>query len=77
MITVEQIHTIISNVVPKINVNKINPYIPLREYGLDSIDFFSIIIELQELLGNEIPDEDIDQIQTVADIQEYFSNQKS
>ncbi len=72
MITVEQIHNIIHNTVPAVDVGKIDPNTRLREYGIDSMDFFNIVLELQELLGKEIPDEDIDQVRTVAAIQEYF-----
>ena len=72
MITVEQIHKIIKDVNTDHDVSKIDPNTRLREYGVDSIDFFNIVLELQELLGKEIPDEDIDQLRTVASIVEYF-----
>lgn len=72
MITREQIHDIIRQIVPGIGVSKIDANTRLREYGIDSMDYFSIILELQELLGKEIPDEDIDQLTTVASIQEYL-----
>ena len=71
MITTDQIHKIIGDIVPNVDVSKIDPHTRLREYGIDSMDFFNIILELQELLGKEIPDEDIDQVRTVASIQEY------
>lgn len=72
MITVAQIHEIIKNVDPDIDVSTIEPSKRLRDYGLDSMDFFNVIIQLQELLGKEIPDEDIDQLLTVASIMEYL-----
>ncbi len=72
MITIEQIHEIIHEIVPNVDVSKIDPNTRLSEYGIDSMDFFNIILELQELLGREIPDEHIDQVRTVASIQEYF-----
>lgn len=72
MIAVAQIHEIIKNIDPDIDVSTIEPGKRLRDYGLDSMDFFNIIIQLQELLGKEIPDEDIDQLLTVASIMEYF-----
>lgn len=77
MITTEQIHKIIHDIVPAVDVSKIEPNTRLREYGIDSMDFFNIILELQELLGKEIPDEDIDQVRTVASIQEYFKKHGS
>jgi acyl carrier protein len=72
MITTERIHSIIHEAVPAVDVSKIDPNTRLREYEIDSMDFFNIILELQELLGKEIPDEDVDQLRTVASIQEYF-----
>lgn len=72
MITIEKIHEIIKNNCPQVDVNKIAAETRLREYGIDSMDFFNIILELQESLGKEIPDEDIDQLRTVASIQDYF-----
>lgn len=72
MITVEKIHAIIKSNCPQVDVNKINADSRLREYGIDSMDFFNIILDLQEALGKEIPDEDIDQLRSVASIQEYF-----
>lgn len=72
MITVEKIHLIVKNTCPQVDVEKIAPDTRLREYGIDSMDFFNIILELQEELGKEIPDEDIDQLRTVASILDYF-----
>jgi acyl carrier protein len=72
MITVEKIHEIIKTNCPQVDIRKITADSRLREYGIDSLDFFSIILELQQALGKEIPDEDIDQLRTVASIQEYF-----
>lgn len=72
MITTEQIHRIIHEAVPEVDISKINSNTHLREYGIDSMDFFNIVLGLQELLGKEIPDEHIDQQSTVASIQEYF-----
>jgi len=73
MITIEKIHTIIRNNAPSVDISKIEKHVNLREYGVDSMDFFNIVLELQEILGKEIPDEDIDQVRTVADIQKYFN----
>lgn len=72
MITIEKIHEIIKTSCPNVDTSKIMPDVRLREYDIDSMDFFNIILELQEELGKEIPDEDIDQLRTVASIQDYF-----
>jgi acyl carrier protein len=73
MITIEKIHNIIRNNAPSVDVSKIEEHVKLREYGIDSMDFYNIVLELEEILGQQIPDEDIDQLRTVADIQKYFN----
>lgn len=77
MITITKIHEIIKIACPNVDTSKIAPDTRLREYGIDSMDFFNIILELQEILGKEIPDEDIDQLRTVASIQDYFKKNVS
>ncbi len=72
MITTQDILNVIQSVCPNIDTSKIDPNTRLREYGIDSMDFFNIILELQELLKKEIPDEDIDQVRTISSIKEYF-----
>lgn len=72
MITESQIHNIIEKALPNFDISQIRPHIRLREYGIDSLDFFAIILGLQDALGKEIPDEDISQLTTVESIQEYF-----
>lgn len=73
MIAIEKIHEIIKTNCPQVDISKITTHTRLREFGVDSMDFFNIILDLQEALGTEIPDEDIDQLRTVASIQEYFN----
>jgi acyl carrier protein len=74
MISVEQIHAIIKQVVPAVDTASMKPDVRLREYGVDSLDFFDIVLELQTLSGHEVPDEDLDQLRTVEAIQRYFAN---
>lgn len=71
MITIEDILMIINGVCPKVDTESIKPNVLLREYGIDSLDYFDILLQLQERLGKEIPDEDVDQLRTVASIREY------
>ncbi len=77
MITTEKIHEIIKTNCPNVDTSKIALDTRLREYGIDSMDFFNIILELQDVLGKEIPDEEIDKLRTVTSIQEYFRENAS
>jgi acyl carrier protein len=72
MINTEKILEAINKACPEIDKSKIESDVQLREYDIDSMDFFAIILELQEILGKEIPDEDLDQLRTIASIQDYF-----
>jgi acyl carrier protein len=46
---------------------------PLREQGVDSLDFSGVLFNIEEIFGIEIPDEDIDDIQTINQIVEYVN----
>ena len=75
MITIEQIKTAISDNVPDINVDDIPHNAKLKDNEIDSLDFFNIVLDLQTLSGiEEIPDEDIDQLNTIDAIYDYFQD---
>lgn len=69
------IKELIVKVVPDLNLEQIEDDTLLREYDIDSIDFFTIILEVQDAAGIEIPDEDLDQCRTVNLIQRYCADQ--
>lgn len=72
MITIEQIKTALTENVTNVNIEAIPLDGRLRDYGIDSLDYFSIINELQSLTGVEVPDEDIDQLISIDAIYTYF-----
>lgn len=74
MITIEQIKTIIVEVASHVDIDSIKNDVRLRDYDIDSLDFFNIILELQTLSGVVVPDEDLDQLRTVDSIYHYFQN---
>ncbi|MDU9404600.1 acyl carrier protein [Pseudomonas sp. zfem004] len=46
----------------------------LREvYGLDSLDMFNVLLEIQAYTGREVPESDIEGLRTVNDFVAYFS----
>ena len=45
----------------------------LDDLGADSLDIVEFIMALEEELGLEIPDEDVEKIVTVKDVVEYIS----
>ncbi|MDP1859617.1 MAG: acyl carrier protein [Gemmatimonadaceae bacterium] len=72
MITEEQIFACIHKVNAHLDTNAMSAEGDLRKMGLDSLDMFSLLLELQELTGVEIPDEDIPSVQSVAKLREYL-----
>lgn len=45
----------------------------LKDLGIDSLDFFNILIALEEITGRKVSDEDSERLVTIKDIAEYFS----
>ena len=42
------------------------------DLGLDSLDVFNILNDLEALTGIQVPDEDVDKLQTIDSILKYF-----
>ncbi len=47
------------------------------ELGLDSLDVFNIFIELESQAGIQVPDSDIEKLQTIDNIHAYLVNRNS
>lgn len=45
----------------------------LAKSGLDSLDFYNVLVELEKTTGLTVPDEDIDQLKSIALIIKYFN----
>jgi len=56
--------------VKRIPVEKITVDSNLREMGIDSLDVFTLLFELENAFKISIPDDDVRSIQTVNDIVE-------
>lgn len=73
MITIDDVRTAmaaakVSKPVDDLDVNK-----PFADQGIDSLDVFNLLLELQEKTGKEVSDEDVGDIRTVNDLLDYFS----
>ena len=44
-----------------------------KSLGIDSLDVFNILIELESLTGKKVPDEDVEKLSTLGDLLNYFS----
>ncbi len=47
------------------------------ELGLDSLDVFNIFVELEVLTGIQVPDDDVEKLQTIDNIHAYFAAEGS
>jgi len=65
-IIVEQLEVSIDKVVPKASF--------VNDLGADSLDLVELVMALEEVLGEEIPDEEAEKIQTVQDVTTYIKD---
>lgn len=72
--TAEDIKKIISEAIPLFNSDSIVSDIPIGHQGVDSLDLTSIYFLLEDKFGIKIPDEDMNQVQTIDAIVKYFNN---
>lgn len=45
----------------------------LKSLGIDSLDMFSVLVELESISCKSIPDEDVDKLTTIRSLVKYFS----
>ena len=58
-----------------IDADSINETASFKEdLGVDSLDLFELVMELEEEFGIEIPSEDLENLATVADVAKYIEN---
>lgn len=73
MLNEDQIRKIIAEVSTKINWAEVGREDDFGELGLDSLDRFDIIVGLQEATEVEVPDDDVEKLNSIAAIEAYFS----
>lgn len=44
-----------------------------EDLGVDSLDIFEVVMELEDEFGIEIPNEDLENVKTVEDLVKYIS----
>ena len=75
MLTKEQIITIINKLElgfqldPKTTV----PDATLKSLGIDSLDKFNLLLELEAATEKKVPDSDIEKLSSIQEIEKYFS----
>ena len=74
MISKTQIEEIMINVGLAVDLQ---PPIPTNgefsDLGLDSLDIFNVLVELETLTGIEVPDSDVEKVQTIDNLHAYLA----
>ena len=73
-ITAETIRQFIASVAPDIDLTALGDDTPFDDIELDSIDFFNLLLEVQTYCEIEIPDNDLDQCNSVEKIITYCAS---
>lgn len=73
MITEQQVKDAIIAAGIDVDVNTIGPQDNLGDHGIDSLDFFNLFLELEDMGGKKIPDEDIDKMNTIEAIIQFYA----
>jgi len=72
-ISVKQVLEVIKKAKVINNVDELIVDVLLSEQGVDSLDLSGILLSVDEAFGVDIPDEDIDGLQTINDIVDYVN----
>lgn len=51
--------------------------VAFKSLGIDSLDFFGVLTELENITGKNIADEDVDKLNTINSVVNYFGGQSS
>lgn len=72
--TIEKIVTIINSALNlKINPSDLKKDEPLKNIGIDSLDFYNILLELEGVTGKKVSDDDSERLKSIEDLVKFFS----
>lgn len=71
-IKIEEIKQAIVRSNTEIDFSNLEPKTKFSEVGVDSLDVFNIILEVQNISGLEIPDTDIEELDSIENIYNYL-----
>lgn len=69
----ETLIKIINDAETQMNLEALTDNIKFEDIGADSLDIMNILMGVQEEIHKELPDEDIDQLQSIEDILNYVN----
>lgn len=74
MITEQQVKDAIIAAGIDVDVSAITRNDNLGEHGIDSLDFFNLFLELEDIGGKKVPDEDVDKMNSIDAIIQFYAN---
>jgi acyl carrier protein len=69
----DDVRAIIQNARTKVNVERLANADNLRDAGADSLDMMTIVLDVSEKAGIEVPDEDVEELSSIDEIVAYIS----
>jgi len=72
MLTEEKVREAMREVGITVDIDSIPVDGKFRDYGLDSLDVFNVLIEVQGMTGREVPDADVPKLDSIAAVLAYF-----
>ncbi len=75
MLTEQQVINVINNMGLDVNLDAENTSTDesFRSLGIDSLDVFNLLIEVETLTGRNVPDGDVEQLTSIKKIVKYYS----
>lgn len=74
MLNEQQIRKIIAEINTSLDWMTQDKNVTFEKLGLDSLDRFDILVGVQEAADIELPDDDVEKLQSIAAIEAYFAN---
>jgi|TARA_B100001971_G_C17786475_1_gene332324 acyl carrier protein len=74
-VTINTIKDIIKKEDLNVDVEGMEAEVPLKEYGIDSLDMYSILLKLEVTFEIKIPDEDVDKLDNLKNIMNYIKEE--
>ena len=73
MLTEQDVVDIIGDLDISVDKTKITKDTTLKSLGIDSLDVFNLLVELESKTGKTISDDDVEKLSSINEIVEYFS----
>ena len=69
--SVDDVLEIVRKAGTKVDLDALNPDADLVQLGADSLDMMTVLLDVQDRTGVEVPDEDVDGLRTPRKIVDY------